>query len=165
MTRTILTLRLTMFAALAAVSGQAVAACYIVFDGAGQVVHQADGPPTSAAQAVTVPQGGRVVLNGERCTGGVMVAEQLTSAPEPAPLPTKVQPAATAGTPYALAGRDIDAAGPVNAQQMRQRSPEASGIMADAPAARARRRDTETVITEWADGRVDVERRALLPRY
>ena len=73
-------------------------------------MHQADAPPASAAEAGTVPDGGRVMLNGAHCTsGGLAVAEQITPVPEAAraQLMTYLQTAASARTPYAVIARDI----------------------------------------------------------
>lgn len=158
-----LTLRLLITSVLGLAAAQAGATCYTVYDAAGQVMYQSDEAPASAAQAGTVPDGGRVVLSGAGCSAGVAVAEQVTAAPEArrAPLLTHVHIAASARTPYAVVGRDIAVVAPANADQVWQRMP-----VVDNTAPRfSQRRATETVITEWADGRVEVEQRPVLPRY
>lgn len=126
MTQATLTFRLLLTSILSLAAAQANAACYTVSDAAGRVVHQADAPPASAAEAGTVPEGGRVMLNGAHCTsGGVAVAEQITPVPEAAraPLLTDVQTAASARTPYAVITRDIAVVAPANAEQVWQRAP------------------------------------------
>ena len=130
------------------------------------MVHQADAPPASASEAGTVPEGGRVMLNGAHCTsGGLAVAEQITPVPEAAraQLLTYLQTAASARTPYAVIARDIAVVAPANAEQAWQRAPLMATAGRVAPPA-TRRSSTETVITEWADGRVEVERGPLTAR-
>ena len=121
MTHAPLTFRLRLTSILSLAAAQANAACYTVYDAAGRVVHQADAPPASAAEAGTVPEGGRVMLNGAHCTsGGVAVAEQIMPAPEAARAPrlTDVQTAASARTPYAVITRDIAVVAPANPEQV-----------------------------------------------
>ncbi|HPZ57624.1 MAG TPA: hypothetical protein PLK50_09915 [Ottowia sp.] len=158
--------RLLFIATLVLGANQAGAACYTVHNADGQIVHRAEQAPASAAQALTVPDGGRVTLSPDGCATGVTVAEQVTpstSSPSTAPLLTHVHIAASARTPYAVVGRDIAVVAPANAEQAWQRAPVADRA---APVSAARRhRPMETVITEWADGRVDVEQRPLPRRY
>lgn len=166
MTHAPLTFRLLLTSILSLAAAQANAACYTVYDAAGSVVHQANAPPASAAEAGTVPEGGRVMLNGAHCTsGGVAVAEQITPVPEAAraPLLTYLQTAASARTPYAVITRDIAVVAPANAEQVWQRAPLMATAGTVAPPA-TRRSSTEAVITEWADGRVEVERGPLTAR-
>jgi hypothetical protein len=136
------TFRLLFSAAMVLGAAQAGAACYTVHDAEGQIVHRADEAPASAAQAVTAPDGGRV--------------------PSTAPLLTHVHIAASARTPYAVVGRDIAVVAPASAEQVWQRAPVADRAV---PVRASRPRPLETVITEWADGRVDVEQRPLPRRY
>ena len=159
------TFRLLFVAAMALGAAQAGAACYTVHDAEDQIVHRADEAPASAAQAVTVPDGGRVTLTPDGCASGVTVAEQVTPStrtPSTAPLLTHVHIAASARTPYAVVGRDIAVVAPANAEQVWQRAPVAERAV---PVRAPRPRPLETVITEWADGRVDVEQRPLPRRY
>ena len=62
-------------------AAQVSAACYTVYDAQGGVVQQADAPPASAAQAASVPAGGRVVLNGDACAREVAMAGQIALVP------------------------------------------------------------------------------------
>ena len=94
--------------------------------GVAELSELPEAPPASAAEAGTVPEGGRVMLNGAHCTsGGVAVAEQIMPAPEAARAPrlTDVQTAASARTPYAVIARDIAVVAPANAEQVWQRAP------------------------------------------
>lgn len=56
MTHAPLTFRLLLTSILSLAAAQANAACYTVYDAAGSLVHQADAPPASAAEAGTVPR-------------------------------------------------------------------------------------------------------------
>lgn len=153
-----LALRCLAASLLTLAATMAGAACYTVYDAHGRIVQQAGEPPASAAQAVRVPEGGRVVLNGDACAvREVALAEQITPAaasePASAPLLTNVGTAAAAQTPYAVVGRDIAVVAPAHAEQVWERAPLVREV---APAA-ASRPAVETVITEWADGRTEVE--------
>ena len=142
---------------LTLVATQASAACYTVYDASGRIVQQAAEPPASAAQSARVPEGGRVLLNGDACARNVTVAEQITppAAREPAsaPLLTNVGTAAAAQTPYAVVGRDIAVVAPAHAEQVWERAPLVHNVVPSS----SRRAAVETVITEWADGRTEVE--------
>ena len=56
MTHAPLTFRLLLTSILSLAAAQANAACYTVYHAAGSVVHQANAPPASAAEAGTVPR-------------------------------------------------------------------------------------------------------------
>jgi len=144
-------------------AAQVSAACYTVYDAQGGVVQQADAPPASAAQAASVPAGGRVVLNGDACAREVAMAGQIAPAParEPAsaPLLTHVANAAAAQAPYAVVGSGIAVVAPAHAEQVWERAPLVHPVV---PA--AGRPAVETVITEWADGRTDLEQRPVRTR-
>ena len=144
-------------------AAQASAACYTVYDAQGGVVQQADAPPASAAQAASVPAGGRVVLNGDACAREVAMAGQIAPAPAresaSAPLLTHVANAAAAQAPYAVVGSGIAVVAPAHAEQVWERAPLVHPVV---PA--AGRPAVETVITEWADGRTDVEQRPVRTR-
>lgn len=153
-----LALRCLSTSVLALAAAQAGAACYTVYDASGHMLHSAGAPPTSAAQAGSLSDGARVVLNGEQCAAGPGVAEQIAPAraAASAPLLTDAHTAAAAQAPYALVARGIAVVAPANAEQVWRSAP-----IADAPAARPA---MLTVITEWADGRTEVEQRPAPPR-
>ena len=156
-----LALRCLTVSVLSLAAAQAGAACYTVYDAAGRVVQQADQPPTTVAQAGSVPANGRVVLDGDRCTSRLAAAQPTAAArAASAPLFTDVQTAAAAQTPYAVVARNIAVVAPADAEQVWQQAPIAHPVALQPVGARA----TETVITEWADGRTDVEERPASPR-
>ena len=62
-----------------------------------------------------------------------------------------------------MIARDIAVVAPANAEQVWQRAPLMATAGTVAPPA-TRRASTEAVITEWADGRVEVERGPLTAR-
>ena len=68
-------------------------------------------------------------------------------------------PASAAQAPYAVVGSGIAVVAPAHAEQVWERAPLVHPVV---PA--AGRPAVETVITEWADGRTDVEQRPVRTR-
>ena len=159
----LLALQLLGTSLLALATASATAACYTVYDASGRVVHRADAPPATVAQAGRLPDGGRVVLNGDQCGHDVTLAEQVAPARQPAsaPLLTDVQVAAAVQAPYAVVGQGIAVVAPADAERVWKNTPIVDSATSESPSAADRARLTETVITEWADGRTEVEHRPL----
>ena len=145
-------------------------ACYTVFNADGAVVLQTAEAPRYAGQAVTVPEGGRVAIQAGDCPamGAPPMAPVAKSDDEPAsappsraaPLLTNVGTAAAARVPYARATPGIAVVPPAAAEQVWRQAPTAEITRQNAaPPVGNGTAETELVITEWADGRTEVERR------
>ena len=95
----LLALQLLCTSMLVLAAAPASAACYAGYDATGRVVRSADAPPATVAEAGRLPDGGRVVLNGDQCGHDVTLAEQVTPTRQPAsaPLLTDVHVAAAMG--------------------------------------------------------------------
>ena len=145
-------------------------ACYTVFNADGAVVLQTAEAPRYPGQATTVPEGGRVAIQAGDCPamGAPPMAfaaasdEQATAVPpsRAAPLLTNVGTAASAHVPYERVTSGIAVVSPAVAEQVWRQAPVAiSAGPSDASPAGGDAVETELVITEWADGRTEVERR------
>lgn len=173
--RSFLSLRAGLLAATVLAAGP-VLACYSVYDASGQLVHRAPQPPSSATEAVAVPPGGRVAINGLHCIG-LSPRDAAPIAPEGqvepltapsargAPLLTSQAAAVAAGARHAVIAPGIVAVSQADAEQVWAQAPLAAPkpavaeqVFSDRTRA-ARQGAMEVVITEWADGRTDVERR------
>ena len=157
----LLALQLLGTSMLVLAAAPASAACYAGYDATGRVVRSADAPPATVAEAGRLPDGGRVVLNGDQCGHDVTLAVQVTPTRQSAsaPLLTDVHVAAAMQAPYAVVGQGIAAVAPAHAERVWQSTPIVDASASESPSAADRPRLTETVITEWADGRTEVEQR------
>lgn len=145
-------------------------ACYTVFNADGAVVLQTAEAPRYAAQATTVPEGGRVAIQAGDCpamgappmASAAAFDDEATAVPpsRAAPLLTNVGTAASAHVPYERVMPGIAVVSPAVAEQVwRQAQVANSADPTGASPAGGDAAETELVITEWADGRTEVERR------
>lgn len=163
---------LSLFA-LGCLAAGGAQACYTVLDAGGTVVWRATKAPRRASQAVTVPEGGRVLINGAPCSalrarvdmdGNAGVPRATVGA---APLLTDVDTAAAAHVRYERVSGEIAVVPPAMAEQAWQRADRRELTASSHPDqaelnATAGPPDDELVITEWADGRTEVHRQ---PRH